>query len=294
MSSDGEAWAHLGSAIEKRIIELNLTQAEVQQRGGPSPAKVREIVNGRSSTLSPSKRRDLERALDWKHGSIDITLAGGEPQPMATNRDGKSLNDMVRSKEAANSIFQNRDRGADGKAVLGAVLREAVLRLALAADAADFAASELSDIYWEGNEPADFDGEEFEEVRDDVVDAVNDLVAIAEQLAEDEFGGKKPLATAKQAWRAQHRAHSRTPRPRRHTYYRSPKRRVGYARPVAPAPVPDDIQREQDVVDYENSPDYEYDRVARTAPGLTDEERLHVAQDEAGEAPDPEAPEGGV
>lgn len=78
--ADGTAdWPRLGSVIEQRMDELNLTQSEVQARGGPSPAKVREIVNGRSTVLSPSKRRDLERALSWRPGSIDLVLAGGEP-----------------------------------------------------------------------------------------------------------------------------------------------------------------------------------------------------------------------
>lgn len=61
--------------------ELGLTQAQIQQRGGPSPAKVREITSRRTETMSSSKRRDLERAIQWQEGSIDHVLAGGDPLP---------------------------------------------------------------------------------------------------------------------------------------------------------------------------------------------------------------------
>lgn len=74
-----EDWPRLAHALDARIAELHLTQAGIQAKGGPSPAKVREIINGRSTTLSPSKRRDLERAIGWAPGSIDRILAGGEP-----------------------------------------------------------------------------------------------------------------------------------------------------------------------------------------------------------------------
>ena len=56
-----------------------MTQADVQNAGGPSSAKVRELENGRTTTLSPSKRRDLERALEWQEGSVDTVLSGGAP-----------------------------------------------------------------------------------------------------------------------------------------------------------------------------------------------------------------------
>lgn len=74
-----EDWDRLARVLEERIEELNLTQTQIQNRGGPSPAKVREIINRRSTSLSASKRRDLERAIGWQTGSIDEVLNGGEP-----------------------------------------------------------------------------------------------------------------------------------------------------------------------------------------------------------------------
>lgn len=74
-----EDWEHLAEVLENRISELNLTQSEIQARGGPSPAKVREIINRRATSLSPSKRRDLERAVEWETGGVDTALKGGMP-----------------------------------------------------------------------------------------------------------------------------------------------------------------------------------------------------------------------
>lgn len=72
-------WEALAEAVKRRREELRLTQGDIQERGGPSTAKLREIENRRTEALSPSKRRDLERALRWTPGSIDVILAGGQP-----------------------------------------------------------------------------------------------------------------------------------------------------------------------------------------------------------------------
>lgn len=76
-------WIRLGRAVKARREELGMTQAELQDAGGPSTAKLREIENLRTSTLSTSKRRDLERVLGWETNSVDVVLAGGEPRNTA-------------------------------------------------------------------------------------------------------------------------------------------------------------------------------------------------------------------
>lgn len=77
-----EDWPRLAAQIEHRLDDLTLQWKDIALRGGPSPAKVRELRNGRSQTLSRSKRRDLERALEWEHGSVDWVLAGREPRSL--------------------------------------------------------------------------------------------------------------------------------------------------------------------------------------------------------------------
>lgn len=67
-------------AIEHRVAELGIDWQDIPERGGPSASKVREFVNGRSHTFTRSKRRQLERALEWIVGSFDETAAGGEPK----------------------------------------------------------------------------------------------------------------------------------------------------------------------------------------------------------------------
>lgn len=81
MNETDSDWSRLGDYVKQRREELRLTQAQVQERGGPSPALVRAIENKRADTLSVSKRRDLERALNWSEESVDLILRGGRPFP---------------------------------------------------------------------------------------------------------------------------------------------------------------------------------------------------------------------
>lgn len=76
-----ENWNRLGELVKQRRDELDLTQAQVQERGGPSPALIRSLETGRASSMSRSKRRDLERSLKWRIGSVDDILQGGDPAP---------------------------------------------------------------------------------------------------------------------------------------------------------------------------------------------------------------------
>lgn len=73
-------WEGLASAVRARRLALGMTQADVSAAGGPSTAKIREIENLRSTVLSASKRRDLERALQWTLGGVDVALDGGTPE----------------------------------------------------------------------------------------------------------------------------------------------------------------------------------------------------------------------
>ncbi len=63
-----------------------MSQRDVREAGGPSTAKVREVENCRTQVMSPRTRRDLERALGWRAGSIDHVLAGDSPQVVPARR----------------------------------------------------------------------------------------------------------------------------------------------------------------------------------------------------------------
>lgn len=73
-------WERLAYEVRARRLALKMTQHDVAAAGGPSAAKIREIENLRSTVLSTSKRRDLERALQWVIGSVDVALEGGTPE----------------------------------------------------------------------------------------------------------------------------------------------------------------------------------------------------------------------
>ncbi|AXQ64759.1 IrrE-like protein [Gordonia phage Crater] len=90
-----EDWPRLGDYVRERRNELRMTQSGVQRVGGPSSAKVREIENKRTTTLSPSKRRDLERALKWTDGSVDAILRGDEPGLKRWRNDGVGLAGLI-------------------------------------------------------------------------------------------------------------------------------------------------------------------------------------------------------
>jgi transcriptional regulator with XRE-family HTH domain len=81
MTSDGNA-KHLGDLIRQRRKELKLTQADIQEKGGPSTATLRLIEGGRHTDFRPSTSGPLERILGWSVGSIDTVLAGGDPTPI--------------------------------------------------------------------------------------------------------------------------------------------------------------------------------------------------------------------
>lgn len=77
-----EQRSRVADAIAQRVSDLDIDWKDVPARGGPSTAKVREFVRGRSHVLSAGKRRELEHALDWMYGSIGDILDGLAPTPI--------------------------------------------------------------------------------------------------------------------------------------------------------------------------------------------------------------------
>ncbi|WP_336794174.1 hypothetical protein [Gordonia malaquae] len=94
-------WAALATAIRARREELAMSQQDVQDNGGPSTAKLREIENQRTTTISTATRSALEHALRWRHGSVKLILAtGGKPVPDAPETgltDNATWNDYLQT-----------------------------------------------------------------------------------------------------------------------------------------------------------------------------------------------------
>lgn len=73
------SWERLAVELRERRHALDLSQAGVHARGGPSAELVRKLETNRHGRLSPRMRRALETALDWEPGSVDEILRGGSP-----------------------------------------------------------------------------------------------------------------------------------------------------------------------------------------------------------------------
>lgn len=79
MSSNGE---RLGEQVKKRRDELELSQIDVWQAGGPSNTTLSLVENGLVETLTRTTARKLDKGLQWEPGSARAVWNGGEPVPL--------------------------------------------------------------------------------------------------------------------------------------------------------------------------------------------------------------------
>ena len=79
MSSPGERF---GELVLARRAELDLSQMDVWQAGGPSNTTLTEIENGRLERLTRTTAKKLDVGLQWESGSAKRAWEGGEPQPL--------------------------------------------------------------------------------------------------------------------------------------------------------------------------------------------------------------------
>lgn len=78
-------WKRVGPYVRSRRRDLRLRQEDIASRGGPSPALVRQVENGRyDSDMQDAMRRGFEVALQWQPGSLDAILQGGDPTELRT------------------------------------------------------------------------------------------------------------------------------------------------------------------------------------------------------------------
>ncbi|AKU43124.1 immunity repressor [Mycobacterium phage Soul22] len=88
-------WERLGKIVRARREYLKLSQAEVQEAGGPSDVVQSRIENNDASKPRPrgSTLRMLDAPLQWEPGSTIATLSGGDPVPIGTNTSVKQISD---------------------------------------------------------------------------------------------------------------------------------------------------------------------------------------------------------
>lgn len=70
----------LDAAMDRRRIELGYEWGDIASQAGVSTAFLRGLRKGGKGARDLTKAK-LEDALQWKRGSIDIVLAGGQPTP---------------------------------------------------------------------------------------------------------------------------------------------------------------------------------------------------------------------
>lgn len=73
-------WEAVAAAIQARLDELDITQAELAQRAGVAPETVRELRNN----LQPRRRHPrtlaaVSEALNWSSDHLAIVLRGDQP-----------------------------------------------------------------------------------------------------------------------------------------------------------------------------------------------------------------------
>lgn len=80
------SWDQLAAAVRARRRELGLTQVDVATAGRVSVDMIRNIEHRRRTPkrVNPRTARAIEDALEWEPGSVEDTLAGGDPRPITT------------------------------------------------------------------------------------------------------------------------------------------------------------------------------------------------------------------
>lgn len=79
LSVTPEPHERLKAAMDVRRVDLGLSLREVADAAGVSVETLRAVRRG-SNEPSALTRRGIEKALAWTPGSVERTLAGGEPQ----------------------------------------------------------------------------------------------------------------------------------------------------------------------------------------------------------------------
>lgn len=71
----------LADAIDERRLDLDLRLTDVAERAGITRQTLRR-VRFESGEITALTKAGLERSLQWRRGSIDAILRGGDPTPI--------------------------------------------------------------------------------------------------------------------------------------------------------------------------------------------------------------------
>ncbi|WP_405582602.1 helix-turn-helix domain-containing protein [Streptomyces sp. NBC_01190] len=75
---DGD-WSRLGKAVQAARNGMGLSQVGLGELAGVKRTAIQTIERGHTFLRVTSTLRDVEHALGWGRGSIELILAGGDP-----------------------------------------------------------------------------------------------------------------------------------------------------------------------------------------------------------------------
>lgn len=103
MSSNAQ---HLGDHVRRRRAQLDVSQIDVWQMGGPSNTTLTQVEGGRLEKLSSVTARKLDSGLLWEPGSARRVWEGGEPTPLGTHgrRDEQWLRERIDEAEISAAV----------------------------------------------------------------------------------------------------------------------------------------------------------------------------------------------
>lgn len=83
----GQDGKRLGEYVVQRREQLGMrTTKALADKVKMTPRALGDVENGRRTNYSAGTKARLEIALEWRPGSIDAILAGGEPTPVRKDR----------------------------------------------------------------------------------------------------------------------------------------------------------------------------------------------------------------
>lgn len=85
-AEDAAERSRLSAVMEARRLELDLSWDKVAKRAGLSIAHLRRVRGGDVALTAKAKWK-IEQALRWNRGSIDLVLAGKDPEPAPAASD---------------------------------------------------------------------------------------------------------------------------------------------------------------------------------------------------------------